>query len=888
MTGSKPNSDKLFERARAVISRGLIERYFLSPGAKWDKGEYWTLNPLRNDKSIGSFHISESGQWYDHATQEGGDIIEMLSKRDGMSLPDAAKKIIEDSGGVVDEPRTAEKKKVKAIIPIPDDAFDKLNERLNSEWSVKKYGKAVGGWRYQDPRGVWCCTVRHERGQGEKDIIPYYWGSDGKWHQGNPINNNRPVYGHQRLFETTGKILITEGEKCADVQVPGYTVISWIGGTGQVNKTDWKTLEGRDVIIWPDNDDPGRKAARYIASEIKSSRIMIIKDRPKGWDIADAAADGMTGEQIAKFIEGAEYEQAEAFIPSEAGGGSSGQNRESRGGMGEASESHYKHLGYDDRYHYFLTKGSGIVTRISRGGFSKTRLLELAPLSYWEMEFPKKGGFEVDAAIDMIIRESEARGLYQPSAIRGSGVWLHNDEIIVNNGEIVTDLEGRQIYPNGFYHYVKSEKRMGDFSGEISTIQNGYDLISLFVAQGFETEFEALALLGWSLIAPFGGILKWRPHVWLSGPARSGKSWILENIVEPMVKPFYHRGTGKTSAPGIYRAIKNTACPILLDEMEPGKNANKDTIQKIEEKLELARNASSDFSSVFTLTSMSGSGQTEEFCVRSCFCFASIIPYISGEAIESRIIISRLKNTKAVKNKIEKTAELIKTGVMIDPMKYQRRIFRKLPSILENIEVTKKIFLKETGDQRKSDNLAPLFAAIIALINDSDKIEEDNVRRLIRAFVNDTAIEKYHVESDEDKLIFELLDYPLQINPGERVSVAELILEASNQAEKISPDRHNILQRSGIRMFDAEGRQYLAIASSHSAIKRMLADTMYGGNYFEILKRHEAKRESRTIRFASQAKRAILLDWETVRGKYFSDQGDESKSLFADEVLGVL
>jgi len=875
--------DRLFEKARQAIGRGLIERYFASPGAKWEKGEYWTRNPLRDDRNIGSFHISEAGQWFDHALNEGGDVIDLIAKRDGLSLPDAARRIIEDGGGVVDEPK---KKRVEPMIPIPADAFDKLNQRIFSEWSVNKYGKAVGGWRYADRRGVWCCTVRHERRQGEKDVLPYFYGTDNKWHQGNPIGDNRPIYGFERISTADEKILIVEGEKCADVSVNGFKLVSWIGGTGQVKKTDWSVLVNHNVTIWPDNDDPGRKAAAYIKSQLPDAKLMIITDRPKGWDIADASADGL---DVEKFIQEADYEKTETVVSPEAGGVRNGKAREGVDKMAEASDCHFRHLGYDDRSHYFLTKGAGIVTRISRGGFSKTRLLELAPLLYWEMSFPKKGGFDVDVAIDTIIRDSESRGLFQPSNIRGAGVWIHKGNIIVNNGDTVTDMTGQQIYPNNGFHYVKSEKRMGDFTGESSTVQNGYDLIELFMAQGFETEFEALALLGWTLIAPFGGILKWRPHIWLSGPARSGKSWILENIVEPLVKPFYHRGTGKTSAPGIYRAIKNTACPILLDEMEPGKNANKDTIQKIEEKLELARNASSDFSSVFTLTSMSGSGLTEEFCVRSCFCFASIIPYISGEAIESRIIISRLKNPKNVKNKIEKTTEIIKRGVMDDPMKYQRRIFRKLPSILENIEITKKIFLKETGDQRKSDNLAPIFATIIAIINDSDKIDEANIKRLINAFVNDTAIEKYHVESDEDKLIFELLDYPLQINPGERVSVAELILEASNLAEKISPDRHNILQRSGIRIFDMSGKQYLAIASSHSAIKRMLADTMYGGgNYFEILKRHEAKRETKTIRFASQAKRAILLDWETIHKKYFSVPVDEQKSIFVDEVMGVL
>ena len=231
---------------------------------------------------------------------------------------------------------------------------------------------------------------------------------------------------------------------------------------------------------------------------------------------------------------------------------------------------------------------------------------------------------------------------------------------------------------------------------------------------------------------------------------------------------------------------------------------------------------------------------------------------------------------------------------MIDPMTYQRRMFRKLKSIIKNIETAKGIFLKETGDQRKDDNLAPLLAAIIALINDSDVIEFEKIKNLISTFVTDLAVEKTQCESDEDKLLFELLDYTIQLNPGERLSVAELIMKASGlfDMDVNTDDYHNALQRNGIRMIKMNDKLYLAIASSHSSIKRILSDTMYHSNYYEILKRHEAKRKTQTVRFAGQAKSAVLLDWDVVKEKYFTErkEDDETGSLFkqeADEVFNL-
>lgn len=1244
-------TDQLFETARRSISRSIIERYLHQPGAHWKDDEYWTLNPLRGDKHIGSFHISAIGQWFDHAINEGGDLIELLSKRDGLTLKAAAEKIIADAGGQVQAEEKNEKKKVEAVVPIPEEAFKALNDRLESDWSSKKFGIVTAGWKWKDQRGAWCCTARHERegadGKTEKDIIPYYYGKDGKWRQGNPISENRPIYRIDELpAPDSCRVLVVEGEKCADVQVAGYFVTTWIGGTGQVKKTKWATLKKYDVTIWPDNDKPGRTAAAYIKEQLPKARVIRIKDKPEKWDIFDAQKDGI---DLITFIEENCHDEN---TKNKAGDpdGESGFSHEALGmddvpvgesflpGVGPGDPgSHFIHLGYDESRHYFLPKGANIVKRIGQGSFNKTKILELAPLSWWMQEFPRKGGFEVDAAIDALIRDSEQTGMFQPQLIRGTGVWLHDDKIIINNGHQVTDEFGAAVKLSQKYHYVKSDKHMANYRGEISTVQQGYDLIDLFTTQGFETEFEALALLGWTLIAPFGGILKWRPHVWLTGPARSGKaqphsakvltpsgwttmgnlktgdyittpdnkfgkilkiyphgkkqiykitfadgrstratadhlwkirsdyqwrlktteeiiyilkrsrthaaiplchevdlvrnqkeilplhpyvlgvligdgylgaeknyggseirlttadneiisriekleperilmaktngkfewrfkrldkvsktvrecikelrllgsrshdkfipkiylessienrwellrglmdtdgtvgenpslsyctvseqlandvcylvrslggvakiskkkssftyngekrtgklaynisirmikrenvfsierkkercsgeycykdsfylkiksiepdgiedascividhpdslyitddfivthnSWMLENIIQPMVEPFYHRGTGKTSSPGIYRSIKNTACPILLDEMEPGKNANKDTIQKIEEKLELARNASSDFSSVFTLTSMSGSGMTEEFCVRSCFLFASILPYFSGEAVESRIIVSRLKNIKAAGKKIAKTNEILKSGVMVDPVIYQRRIFRKLKSILANLEIAKDIFMEATGDQRKSDNLAPIFSAIVALVNDTE-VEKARIVKLIESFLKDFTIERTMVESDEDKLLFELLDFTVQLSPSERVSIAELIEEAAKLIDTDGKDeRHASLQRNGIRIYKRNGVLYLAVASSHSAIKRILSETMYAGNYFEVLKRHEANRGTHTVRFVGQAKRAVMLDWEAIRSRYFEERQDdgETGSLFANEVMQV-
>jgi DNA primase len=42
-------------------------------------------------------------------------------------------------------------------------------------------------------------------------------------------------------------------------------VLTWSGGANAVAKADFSPLQGRNVIIWPDNDEPGFKAALALA-----------------------------------------------------------------------------------------------------------------------------------------------------------------------------------------------------------------------------------------------------------------------------------------------------------------------------------------------------------------------------------------------------------------------------------------------------------------------------------------------------------------------------------------------------------------------------------------------------------------------------------------------
>lgn len=108
----------------------------------------------------------------------------------------------------------------------------------------------------------------------------------------------QPLYGLQAIAAAPdAPVLIVEGEKAAAGAVqylpPGWLVTTWAGGSTHTKGADWSPLEGRTLVIWPDNDDPGRNAATAILARLPHAHIVTVPVQfPDKWDLADALPEG--------------------------------------------------------------------------------------------------------------------------------------------------------------------------------------------------------------------------------------------------------------------------------------------------------------------------------------------------------------------------------------------------------------------------------------------------------------------------------------------------------------------------------------------------------------------------------------------------------------------
>lgn len=133
------------------------------------------------------------------------------------------------------------------------------------------------------------------------------------------VPEGRPLYNLKNLLDRPGDaVLVVEGEKCADAakeKFPNCVIVTWMGGCNALELTDFAPLSGRNVLIFPDHDVPGRNACdRLVAKlhDLNARRIRTIDiarlgavvsgDIPAGYDIADAIAAGLTAARLRAFI----------------------------------------------------------------------------------------------------------------------------------------------------------------------------------------------------------------------------------------------------------------------------------------------------------------------------------------------------------------------------------------------------------------------------------------------------------------------------------------------------------------------------------------------------------------------------------------------------------
>ena len=223
-----------------------------------------------------------------------------------------------------------------------------------------------------------------------------------------------------------------------------------------------------------------------------------------------------------------------------------------------------------------------------------------------------------------------------------------------------------------------------------------------------------------------------------------------------------------------------------------------------------------------------------------------------------------------MEHKIAHSSELY-AACMADPSRYRRRIFNRLPRILEDIETLRKFLPRYVGGQRMADVWAPMLAAAWAV--QSDESIEASMAGWLLPLLQEAAESGSPYVEDEDRVIEHILSAVLESDAKKKKTIAEWLIESrKSTTEGADLDAEDLLARNGLRVLVAKGgRVLLAIATASDALARLLRDTPYEAGYDAQIRRNalcvnpdKVEREWLAGRMVS----CRLFEWDRFRATY--------------------
>lgn len=281
-------------------------------------------------------------------------------------------------------------------------------------------------------------------------------------------------------------------------------------------------------------------------------------------------------------------------------------------------------------------------------------------------------GWNTEIVTNLLMDCCARKGVWNArEKVRGRGAWRADDgslvlhcgnHILVGGLWLTPGEHGRMVYPAqapipkpfepGSYNaeqlmprlvsaYRARGMKIQDWQGkevDLGRVSPARFLLEVLKTWNWDRPLiDPVLLLGWIMLAPFGGALDYRPILWPTGGRGTGKSELLELIAALfqnalLVSP-------KASEAGVRQVLGQQSLPVNLDESEAGKDNS-----KMSALIELARLAATSQGNIIK---GGQNHQATEFRATSCFLFTSILVPPLEPADKSRMGILELNRLPA-------------------------------------------------------------------------------------------------------------------------------------------------------------------------------------------------------------------------------------------------
>lgn len=524
-------------------------------------------------------------------------------------------------------------------------------------------------------------------------------------------------------------------------------------------------------------------------------------------------------------------------------------------------DSGFTVVGYDRARTHIYHHGRGQVRSYKTNEFTDNALVELAHPNWWETHFAgEKGGINKKMALSWLFTQAQKRGIYDPECVRGRGAWLDQGRLVVHLGDrLLVDGKVTALNKIASRFVYERAKALGDISDSAISDAEGKKILDTARLFRWERVVSADLLCGWLFLAPICGALNWRPHVWITGGAGSGKTSVMDKFVRilmPQGSPLF--ANGDSSEAGLRQALGSEARPLLIDETEADTQKAK---AKIEQVIGLLRQSSSETVAKTYRGTVSGSHQA--FALRAMACLSSI-----GVSLEQAQDIERVEvlHLRPKTDRVNDTPWETLSGHLRElaaDMHIGDRMMRRAIDMADTINTAIEVFSRAAAvtleSQRNGDQIGALLAGAWCLQHSEAPTFEDAER--VISDIDWSERKTTHVE-EEVSLIATLVATPVNVGGGMRMTIGDLIEYAAGMGDDQVMTWKNAvhqLQMYGMKVFPAEGRVKI-----HTANRELLAameGTKFSTGFHDRLRRIEGAdtMSGKTFRIGNASRNGVAI-----------------------------
>lgn len=513
-------------------------------------------------------------------------------------------------------------------------------------------------------------------------------------------------------------------------------------------------------------------------------------------------------------------------------------------------------LGYDQGLFFYLSRSTRQIHTLTPDQHTKRAMMAVASVPhFWQRTkfVSDKGNVFWDDAAAWLMAECRSVGIYNPDRVRGRGAWFDDGRAVLHLGDRLL-VDGRPLplmLANSSAIYPAALPLSLENAHPLSNA-DAHQICDIASSLRWQKPISATLFSGWIVCAMVCGALKWRPSIWINGSSGSGKSWLQDNILAPLVGPVALQVQSKTSEAGIRQRLNSDALPVIFDEFEREDSAAAVRVQGV---LDLMRQSSSESEKTILKGTQQQNG-ARAFRIRSCFAFSSINIGIAHAADESRVtILALLPPTSGAEDQQTFQALAARAAILITPSYAAGLLARSvglLAVIRQNAETFAIAVASKLGTRRLGDQLGTLLAGAYSLHSTGVVTAEQATEYLGRQDWGDAV--STDAQRDEDRLLSYLTAHRARVSlgngPAIEVTIGRLLTAAFGADEKIPTDlADRDLRDYGIRV---HGHKPFGVwvSTNHPTLGKSLINTPWSANWSRTLARLPgAESVQKTIRF---------------------------------------